>query len=88
MKTNYNVITNKIFQKLHEGWVIANHILVSFHVAFISSVLSIPSELKGRSVLGFVFTSPDTIVSAAFWYISFHTGIVIHEMGHSPGGQA
>jgi len=82
MKTNYNVITNKIFQKLHEGWVIANHILVSFHVAFISSVLSIPSELKGRSVLGFVFTSPDTIVSAAFWYISFHTGIAIHEMGH------
>jgi enolase len=82
MKTNFNVITNKIYQKLHEGWVIANHILVSFHVAFISSVLSIPAELKGKSVLGFVFTSPDTIISAAFWYISFHTGIAIHEMGH------
>jgi enolase len=82
MKKNLNVITNKIFQKLHEGWVIANHILVSFHVAFISSVLSIPALLKGRSVLGFVFTSPDTIISAAFWYISFHTGIALHEMGH------
>jgi len=62
--------------------VIANHILVSFHVAFISSVLSIPAELKGKGVLGFVFTSPDTIVSAIFWYVSFHTGIAIHEMGH------
>ncbi len=65
MKTYFNVITNKIFQKLHEGWVIANHILVSFHVAFISSVLSIPPELKGKGVLGFVFTSPDTIISAS-----------------------
>ncbi len=82
MKTYFNVITNKIFQKLHEGWVIANHILVSFHVAFISSVLSIPPELKGKGVLGFVFTSPDTIISALFWYVSFHTGIAIHEMGH------
>ena len=28
---------------LQEGWVIANHILVSFHVAFISSVLAVPA---------------------------------------------
>ncbi len=69
-------------QKLHSGWVIANHILVSFHVAFISSVLCIPQGLQGKEVLGFVFTSVDTIISAVFWFISFHTGIAIHEMGH------
>jgi len=75
-------IIYKIRQHLHSGWVIANHILVSFHVAFISSVLSIPPELKGKGVLGFVFTSSDTIISSIFWFISFHTGIAIHEMGH------
>jgi len=68
---------------LQEGWVIANHILVSFHVAFISSVLALPSIaiLKGE-VLKFIFTSPETVVSAAFMYISFHSGIALHEMGH------
>lgn len=76
------VIINKIKQNLHAGWVIANHILVSFHVAFISSVLCIPAALHGKGVLGFVFTSHDTIISAIFWFISFHTGIAIHEMGH------
>jgi enolase len=67
---------------LHAGWVIANHILVSFHVAFISSVLCIPPALHGKAVLGFVFTSPDTVVSAVFWFLSFHVGIAVHEMGH------
>ena len=68
---------------LHEGWVIANHILVSFHVAFISSVLALPAAAihKGE-VLKFVFTSPETIISAFFLYISFHTGIALHEIGH------
>lgn len=71
------------FALLQEGWVIANHILVSFHVAFISSVLSLPSEeiFKGE-VLKFIFVSPETIVSALFMYISFHAGIALHEMGH------
>lgn len=76
------ILINYLKQKLHSGWVIANHILVSFHVAFISSVLCIPKELYGKEVLGFVFTSFDTIISAIFWFISFHTGIAIHEMGH------
>ena len=69
-------------QQLHVGWVIANHILVSFHVAFISSVLCIPATLRGTEVLGFVFTSTDTIISAIFWYLSFHVGVAVHEMGH------
>lgn len=68
---------------LQEGWVIANHILVSFHVAFISSVLALPSaEIFKGEVLKFIFVSPETIVSALFMYISFHTGIAFHEMGH------
>jgi len=74
---------------LQEGWVIANHILVSFHVAFISSVLSLPqfshltdlSLIKGE-VLKFIFFSPETVVSALFMYLSFHVGIAVHELGH------
>jgi len=68
---------------LQEGWVIANHILVSFHVAFISSVLALPdhSVLRGE-VLKFIFVSPETIVSALFMYITFHTAVALHEMGH------
>jgi len=69
--------------RLQEGWVIANHILVSFHVAFISSVLALPSVavMKGE-VLQFIFVSPETLVSAAFMYVSFHAGIAFHELGH------
>ena len=73
---------NKNKQSLHSTHVIANHILVSFHVAFISSLLNIPAQLYGPAVLKFVFVSHETIISAVFWLISFHTGIAIHEMGH------
>ena len=68
---------------LQEGWVIANHILVSFHIAFISSVLALPAAaiLKGE-VLKFIFFSPETIISAIFMYINFHFGVALHEMGH------
>jgi hypothetical protein len=69
--------------RLQEGWVIANHILVSFHVAFISSVLALPaSEIMKGEVLRFIFVSPETIVSAIFMYISFHAAIALHEIGH------
>jgi len=68
---------------LQEGWVIANHILVSFHVAFISSVLAIPEAAATRdAVLHFIFTSPETIVSALFTYAVFHSAIAMHELGH------
>ncbi len=73
---------SKISQDLHSGHVIANHILVSFHAAFISSLLNIPPDLYGPEVLRFVFTSYETIISVLFWLITFHTGIAIHEMGH------
>jgi enolase len=77
---------------LERGWVIANHKLVSFHAAFISSVLSLPvSELKDLAekganlkleVLKFMFLSAETIVSLAVLYLSWHIAIAIHEMGH------
>jgi enolase len=68
---------------LQEGWVIANHILVSFHVAFISSILALPAvEILKGEVLKFIFFSPETIFSALFMFLSFHTGIALHEMGH------
>ena len=68
---------------LQEGWVIANHILVSFHVAFISSVLAIPDDATTRAeVLRFIFTSSATLVSALFTYVVFHSAIAFHELGH------
>jgi enolase len=70
-------------QFLQEGWVIANHILVSFHVAFISSVLAIPGDGATRAeVLRFIFFSPETLVSALFTYLVFHSAIALHELGH------
>ena len=68
---------------LLEGWVIANHILVSFHVAFISSVLAIPDDATTRAeVLRFIFMSSETLVSALFTYLVFHCAIAFHELGH------
>jgi len=77
---------------LDRGWVIANHKLVSFHAAFISSLLSLPAlDLAQRAaeganlkfeILRFVFLSPETIISAIMVYVSWHVGIAIHEMGH------
>ncbi len=68
---------------LSKGWVIANHILVSFHVAFISSVLSVPGYVSNKvEVLRFMFFSYETLISLLFWYVTFHIGIAWHEMGH------
>jgi enolase/predicted secreted protein len=81
MKASHQQIRHP--HRLERGWVIANHILVSFHVAFISSVLCIPLDAADKGdVLRFIFTSPETIVSVLFWYITWHVGIAVHEMGH------
>ncbi|MEN6333850.1 MAG: hypothetical protein ABFE01_06275, partial [Phycisphaerales bacterium] len=79
---------------LERGWVIANHKLVSFHAAFISSILSLPAvELTRQAaaganiksvVLNFMF-SPlhmELWISLAVLYLSWHIAIAIHEMGH------
>ena len=68
---------------LEKGWVIANHILVAFHTAFISSVLSLPLGLHDKAgVMGFLFLSPETFVSLIFWYLTFHIAVWWHERGH------
>ncbi len=79
---------------LERGWVIANHKLVSFHAAFISSVLSLPAaELTERAkegeniksvVLSFMFSPVhmEVWISLIILYLSWHIAIGIHEMGH------
>jgi len=77
---------------LERGWVIANHKLVSFHAAFISSVLNLPPEHMRMAieadanpkfeVLKFMFLSWETVISLVFLYLSWHIAIAIHEMGH------
>lgn len=69
--------------KLERGWVIANHKLVSFHAAFISSVLNLPATVEGKlETLKFMFLSLETIVSAIILYLSWHIGIALHELAH------
>jgi enolase len=79
---------------LERGWVIANHKLVSFHAAFISSILSLPAKDLNdlvaaggnvkRGVLEFMFwpLHSEVWISLIVLYLSWHIGIAIHEMGH------
>ena len=68
---------------LERGWVIANHKLVSFHAAFISSVLNLPATVEGKmETLKFMFLSGETVVSIAILYLSWHIGIALHEIAH------
>jgi enolase len=79
---------------LERGWVIANHKLVSFHAAFISSILSLPAKDLNdlvaaggnvkRGVLEFMFwpLHGEVWISLVILYLSWHIGIAIHEMGH------
>ena len=70
---------------LEEGWVIANHKLVSFHAAFLSSLLSIPFIVGRRTdVLNFMFNpaEKEVIFSAIIWYLGWHVNIALHELGH------
>jgi enolase len=79
---------------LERGWVIANHKLVSFHAAFISSVLSLPAKDLNdlvaaggnvkKGVLEFMFwpLHSEVWISLIILYLSWHIGIAIHEIGH------
>jgi enolase len=85
----WNGLANRMLTKvkaagyLERGWVIANHKLVSFHAAFISSVMNLPATVEGKlETLKFMFLSWETIVSLCLLYLSWHIGIAIHEMGH------
>ena len=76
-------IPQPVGARLERGWVIANHKLVSFHAAFISSTLSLPADVEGKlETLRFMFLSPEVLISLAVLYLSWHIGIAIHEIGH------
>jgi|GEM_PF-1546 len=74
----------KLRSALEHGHVIANHIMVSLHVALISSVLSLPPDQSFRAteLVKFIFASPDTAISLAFAYVTYHLGIWWHERAH------
>jgi enolase len=69
--------------RLDRGWIIANHKLVSFHAAFLTSLLSISRSISSRAdVILQMFFSVDVLISAAIWYMAWHANIALHEMGH------
>jgi enolase len=69
--------------RLDRGWIIANHKLVSFHAAFLTSLLSIPPHVGSRfNVLREMFLSVEVVISCVLWYTAWHFNIAIHEMGH------
>ncbi len=68
---------------LDRGWIIANHKLVSFHAAFLSSLLSISTHVASRlDVLRQMFFSAELAISCVIWYVAWHSNIAIHEIGH------
>lgn len=68
---------------LDRGWIIANHKLVSFHAAFLTSLLSIPLQVGSKfDVMRTMFLSKEVVISSLMWYASWHINIAIHEMGH------
>ena len=69
--------------RLDRGWIIANHKLVSFHAAFLTSLLSIPLHVSSKfAVMQEMFLSVEVVISSLIWYAAWHTNIAIHEMGH------
>ncbi len=69
--------------RLDRGWIIANHKLVSFHAAFLTSLLSISTHVASRfDVVRQMFLSAEVLISASMWYLAWHTNIAVHEIGH------
>ena len=69
--------------RLDRGWIIANHKLVSFHAAFLTSLLSIPLHVASKfDVMRQMFLSVEVVISSLMWYAAWHSNIAIHEMGH------
>ena len=69
--------------RLDRGWIIANHKLVSFHAAFLTSLLSISPLVASRlDVIREMFFGFEVFISIAMWYAAWHVNIAIHEIGH------
>ncbi len=75
--------SNSSVPALDRGWIIANHKLVSFHAAFLTSLFSIAPNVHSRlEVIRDMFLSVEVIISAAMWYAGWHINIAVHEIGH------
>ena len=69
--------------RLDRGWIIANHKLVSFHAAFLTSLLSIAPSVTSRfDVIRQMFWSMEVVISCFIWYAAWHCNIALHEIGH------
>ena len=69
--------------RLDRGWIIANHKLVSFHAAFLTSLMSISPLVSSRlDVIRDMFFSVEMLISSVMWYAGWHVNIAVHEMGH------
>jgi enolase len=75
---------NSDIPELDRGWIIANHKLVSFHAAFLTSLLSIPHgvALLKFDVIRAMFLSVEVVISSVIWLIAWHSNIAVHEIGH------
>lgn len=74
------------YSNLKSGWIMANHKLVSFHAAFLTGLTYLVFELlhagvvtKSAVAMFFITEIPLSILLA---FITWHTVIAIHEMGH------
>ena len=80
---SFNMHRPSEMPRLDRGWIIANHKLVSFHAAFLTSLLSIPLHVASKfEVMQKMFLSVEVLISSLIWYAAWHTNIAIHEMGH------
>ncbi|MFH2204708.1 MAG: hypothetical protein ABIJ96_16460 [Elusimicrobiota bacterium] len=79
----FSLPKNTPHSRLDRGWIIANHKLVSFHAAFLTSLISISEHIASRTdVLREMFFSIELLLSTVMWYAAWHANIALHEMGH------
>jgi hypothetical protein len=63
--------------RLDRGWIIANHKLVSFHAAFLTSLLSISPNVTSRfDVIRQMFLSVEVVISCLMWYAAWCMAIL------------
>jgi hypothetical protein len=61
--------------RLDRGWIIANHKLVFFHAAFLTSLLSIPLHVSSKfAVMQKMFLSVEVVIFSLMWYAAWRSG--------------
>ncbi len=76
-----------LLARLEGGWVLANHILVSFHSAFILSfvhaLLFLPDDIHGSNhILKHIFINPEQLFTFGLFFLTYWVGVWWHERGH------